>query len=387
MKIIPLLSKAIICISLFCISNLTYAQATYSVKKVSQNVYIFTELWEGANNGNMGVVIGDKDVMLINSMMMNSAPSLEKEIQKITNKPIKYVVNSDSDPYNHHANKYFADRGAVIYSHENIKYSPAYYDILFSDRISISMGDEVVVAYHTPAHTLDHVDVYLEKSNVLFMSDGFKSHWLTPAGPHGLDGLLSGIDQALSLSDENTIIVSGNTSKNPEHFLSNKKDLIRMREIHSNFVARVHELNQAGLSVESIETDKELNGIVEDLEAYPKFRQYLKYRIIETLEEDFANSHRLSEEERMTYPGVYDLNDTRFIEIIIKNDKLFAREKSAFYFELIPYSKTKFGLKGATNNYLTFQFSPNGKVVSLTPLLEKNGWWSNILKAEKHLKR
>lgn len=34
------------------------AQAKYSIKKVNENVYIFTEIWEYDNNGNIGVVIG-----------------------------------------------------------------------------------------------------------------------------------------------------------------------------------------------------------------------------------------------------------------------------------------------------------------------------------------
>ena len=81
-----------------------FAQAKYDVKKVNENVYILTQLWEGNANGNLGVVIGKDQVLLINTMMLNSAPLLEQEIRKITDFPITYVINSDSDPFNHHAN-------------------------------------------------------------------------------------------------------------------------------------------------------------------------------------------------------------------------------------------------------------------------------------------
>lgn len=59
------------------------AQAKYDVKKVNENVYILTEPWKGNTHGNLGVLIGNDQGLLINSMMMNSASSLEKETQKM----------------------------------------------------------------------------------------------------------------------------------------------------------------------------------------------------------------------------------------------------------------------------------------------------------------
>lgn len=272
---------------LFLSTSHLMAQAKYDVKKVNDHVYVFTELWDANANGNCGVVIGDNKVLLINSMMLSSAEDLEKEIQKITDLPIGFVINSDSDTYNHHANRYFADKGATIVSHENIKYSQAYHQLLFKEEISIRIGDEVVTAYHTPSHTLDHVDVHLEKSNVLFMSDGFQPHWLTYTGPNGIEGVLCGIDKAIALSDDETIIVPGNTSKNPNFYFGNRRHLLRNREIYINFHTRVGELFKKGLTVDEIASDNILNKIMEKLEAYPKFKPFLKYLVEESVEVNF----------------------------------------------------------------------------------------------------
>ena len=272
----------------FCTFQM-FAQVKYDVKKVNDHVYIFTELWDANANGNCGVVIGDKEVVLTNSMMMGSAPDLEREIQKITDLPIGFVINSDSDTYNHHANTYFADKGATIISHENIKYSEAYHQLLFKDEISISIGDDEVTAYHTPSHTLDHIDVYLENSNVLFMGDGLQPHWLTYTGPNGIEGVLSGIDRAIALSDDETIIVPGNTSKDPGFYFGNKDHLLRNREIYVKFHMRVGELFKIGFTIEEIALDKVVNEIVEKLEAYPKFKPYLKYVVEESVEVNFKS--------------------------------------------------------------------------------------------------
>ncbi|MER3318326.1 MAG: hypothetical protein RIB79_08535 [Allomuricauda sp.] len=263
------------------------AQAKYDVKKVNDHIYIFTELWDANANGNCGIVIGDNKVLLINSMMLSSAADLEREIQKITDLPIGFVINSDSDTYNHHANIYFADKGATIVSHEDMRNSTAYHQVLFKERISIVIGNEEVTAYYTPSHTLDHIDIYLEKSNVLFMGDGFQPHWLTYTGPNGIKGVLSGIDKAIALSDDETIIVPGNTSKDPDFYFGNKDHLLRNKDIYVKFNRRVGELFKKGFTIEEIASDDVIHGIVEELEAYPKFKPYLKYVVEESVEVNF----------------------------------------------------------------------------------------------------
>lgn len=376
----------IIFFSVFFSTNV-FAQGDYWVKKVNENVYILTEVWEANSNGNLGVIIGEDGVLLINTLMMNSAENLEKEIRKLTDKPIKYVINSDQDPYNHHANKYFHDRGATIFSHQNLKYSRAFTEVLFDHHISIPIGDEVVTAYHTPSHTLDHIDIYLEKSNVLFMSDAFNGHWFSYTGPNGINGYLEGIDKALSMSDEHTIIVSGNSSKDKENYLYNRDDLIRMRQIHIAFTNRIKELHKKGVGAEGMAIDKQIDGFAKGLKAYSTHQPYLKYVIMEALEANSGETYKLTNEQLSSYAGIYKLTNKSYLEIILLDDKLYVREEGAFLFELTPLSDTKFDFKALTDsNYLEFNLLPNGEVKSVTPVLEKDGWWLNIIKEGTRIK-
>ncbi|MEE9362920.1 MAG: hypothetical protein V3U92_10020 [Cellulophaga sp.] len=324
--------------------------------------------------------------MLISSMMEDIAPSLEAEVKKITDKPIRYVLSIDSDPYNHHANKYFSDRGATIYSHENLLYTKAYTEIRFSNHISIPIGDEIVTAYHSPTHQFDHIDVHLEKSNVIFMSDGFKGYWLTPHGPNGLKGLLESFDKAISLSDEKTIIVSGNTSKNPKLFLSNKKRLIEIRKKHVDFTNRIGVLYKQGLNAEEIAKDDFIQDIMKSFKVYPKFKKWVSEEVQTVLESDFSNPIELSKKELQKYTGFYKLDENIEIEIFLKEGRLIARSVGQFMFELTALSKVKFDFKtDLSNNYITFQFLPNGKIKSLTTVLE--GWLAGRIKAGVHTKK
>lgn len=359
----------------------------YAIKKVNEHTYIFTEIWNSSNNANMGFVIGNDGVLLINTLMTNSAKDLESEIKKITDKPIKYVINSDSDVFNYHANKYFSDKGAVIISHENLKYATPHTNILFSESISIPVGDEIVTAYHTKAHTLDHIDIHLEKSNVIFMGDGFKGYWLTYFGPNGTKGVIEGIDRALEIANDKTIIVSGNTSKNKENYLNDTSDLIRNKKIYSNFSKRIGYLYNKGKSIEEISKDQELHNIVEPLELYEKVKNHLTAFIAHVIEVDYLKGYKLKKHKLDDFAGLYRLDDKNSIEIVSKNGKLYAKEHGKFIFELKAIDENKFdfngntGFRGTSNreDYLEFQFNANGTIKSLRPILKKDNWWVNVI--------
>lgn len=367
----------------------------YSIKKVTKNVYIFTEMWKHHNNGNMGVVIGEKGVLIINTLMLSSAKTLEAEIRKITNLPIKYVINSDSDLFNYHANDYFKNKGAQIISHKNLKYATPNTEVLFTNELSFAFGDEFITAYHTKAHTLDHIDIHLKKSNVLFMGDGFKGHWLTYVGPNGTKGVVEGINRALSLSNEKTIIVSGNTSKNEKYFLNHKSDLIKNRKIYLNFSKRIGELHKNGFTIKEISKDKKIHQITSSLEAYSKFNKYLNAFIAHIIEVDFTKAFTLSKKQLLAYTGIYNLGSERQIEVVFENKKLIAREKGVFIFELAAVSTTKFDFKGNTGfrgtsnreDYLEFQFSTKGDIISLKPILKKDNLWYQVLSTGTYVKQ
>lgn len=381
--------------TLICVrSNAAGTKAEYVPHKVNDQVYLFTQIWHGAdNNINFGMVIGEDGVLLINSMMAFHADALVAEVAKITDKPIKFVINSDADNYNHHSNRYFAERGATIFSQENFKYVNGYSQVLFSDKLTLPMGDETVVAYHTPAHTLDHVLIHLPKSNVIYLSDAFKPHWVTPTGPNGLEGYLAAVDLALSLADDKTLILSGNTSKKPANFFSNKAGLLKARKIHIDFTQRVGQLHKKGLSAKAITQDKKFIAIASQLENYEVFKEHNENQIRTMIDSDFTQPYPLTTKQKQAYVGNYVLKgeegskENGVLEIVLKNDKLYTRKIGKFHFELTPLSKTKFDLKAnRRSDHLVFEFDESGKVVGLSVKMEGKSWYRHVLATGKRVK-
>ena len=92
-------------------------------QKVTDNVYAFigplgqrSESNDGLNN-NLGFIITQSGVILIDSGASSlGAKRLEQAIREVTDKPVKWVVNTGSQDHRWLGNAYFASQGADIIS-------------------------------------------------------------------------------------------------------------------------------------------------------------------------------------------------------------------------------------------------------------------------------
>ncbi len=72
----------------------------------------------GGLNNNPGFVIGENGVLVINSgPSVRVAKALHAAIEKITKRPVKWVVNVNNQKHNWHGNGYFKSIGAKILAH------------------------------------------------------------------------------------------------------------------------------------------------------------------------------------------------------------------------------------------------------------------------------
>jgi len=386
MKFILLIIK----VTLVCILLPLKAQSTeltaqeYEVHKINNNVYILSKVWNENTKINLGVVIGDDGILLISSMMKSNAASLEAEIKKLSNKPIKYVLNIAADTFHHHANEYFASRGATIISHQDLMYQKAYTQVTFKDQISLPMGEEVVTAYYTPAHDLGQLIIHLENSNVVFMGDAFRNDWLMFLGQHGISGQLSGLDFAISLADKNTKIVPGNRGNK---VFSNIPGVQKARKTMLDFSEFVGKLYLRGLNIDDIAQHESIHQMVKPLEGYEGSKSYLKDWVAEIIETEYTSAYPLTLAQLENYVGFYQLDANSSIEVILENSKLYAREKGKFSIELIPLSTTRFDFKSWTqDDHLEFILSSSGSVKSLLPVISKESWNNNYFKPGERVK-
>jgi rhodanese-related sulfurtransferase/glyoxylase-like metal-dependent hydrolase (beta-lactamase superfamily II) len=173
------------------------------VEKVAQGVYASIgqtspgSYENSGHNNNLGFVIGDNAVLVWNaSSSYLLAKSFHKEIKKITDKPVKYVVLENSQGHAMLGSNYWKEQGATIIAQEIAKEEikqkgEAIYnrsvkrlrdkilgtkvvlpDITFKDNYKIDLGNRIVEAkYFGYAHEHSDICLWLPKEKIIFAGD------------------------------------------------------------------------------------------------------------------------------------------------------------------------------------------------------------------------
>ncbi len=156
---------------------------------ISNGLY---ELLDG-RGANGGVFIGDNAVLVIDAKMdKESVDQAIAEVKKITDKPIKYLVNTHSDGDHVNGNQYFPEEVTII-SHVNCRKeffvpkrdgSPSDWnkpemaagvpEITFTDQMDIYPGSQKVeLWYFGVGHTTGDAVVYFPSEKTAFLGDQF----------------------------------------------------------------------------------------------------------------------------------------------------------------------------------------------------------------------
>lgn len=338
-------------------------QSNYQVMKLSEQVYLFTYHWAPDAKTNIGVVISDEGVLLINTMMLRQVDQLEYELAKLTDKPVKYVLNSNYDTYNTQANQYFVEKGATVISHRDTVYAQDMYSqILFDDEILLPFGREVIQAYHSGGHSWGHINIYLKEANVMFMADSFRMAYLTTLGPRGLEGHIDGLSSAISLGNNDTKYIPGNVYK---RLYGDKGDLKQEIELRTRFYQRTKELYRLGLEESKIAEDPEIIEISNHYEYFPEMELghwlFTPVRFFEAMQQQSLNLKGKAE-----YEGKYLLNNMPEVEVFLQQDRLVIRAKGTMYFNLVEVARDRFWYdQESLHRHFVFTRDNDGKVKGL----------------------
>jgi cyclase len=156
-------------------------------QKISDNLYFIT----GGSGANSGVYIGDNAVLVIDAKQTKeSVDQVLSEIAKLTNKPIKYLFVTHSDPDHVQGNQYFPQTVTII-SQENCRkeffaadqrggasqwtnaaLAPFVPSITFRDKMDLYLGTKKVEFwYFGVGHTTGDAVVYFPEEKTAFVGD------------------------------------------------------------------------------------------------------------------------------------------------------------------------------------------------------------------------
>jgi cyclase len=236
--------------------------------KLTDSVYVL----EGAG-GNVAAFVWDEGVLLVDDKLAPASSDVKAAVAAITQKPIRFVVNSHWHRDHSGGNEALASDGSVIVAHENVRRRMsvegfiAVFDrkvpasptkalpiITFSRDVTFHLGGEEISVIHVdPAHTDGDSFVRFGRANVIHMGDCYLNGSF-PVIDYSNGGTFTGIiaaaDTALGMLDPRTRIIPGHGP------VASAKDLREWREMLATIHERVKKAVSSGRNLEQIKAQR-----------------------------------------------------------------------------------------------------------------------------------
>lgn len=253
---------------LLLISSDSYSQGRFdkveiTTQKVTDNIYML----QGAG-GNIAVLTGEDGTLMVDDQFAPLSEKIMGAVQAITEHKVHYLLNTHWHGDHTGGNENFANTGATIIAHDNVRKrvsteqirpfgrstpaSPeaAWPQLTFNDEMHIHYNNENVHLIHNHnAHTDGDSFVYFSDSNVLHMGDCFfkdRFPFIDRDMGGNPDGYIDAVSAALLIVDEDTQIIPGHGDLAKKQDLQNFYDmLIVMRGRVKKSVADGHTVEQA----------------------------------------------------------------------------------------------------------------------------------------------
>lgn len=213
--------------------------------------------------GNIAVIEGKNDLTVVDTQFANIYPEIKNAIGKISNKPVRYVINTHG--HNDHTNgnaSFLADYPATIIAHHNTTELMKAYNqtadkpntlphLTFEKSFTLHGDESAHLTYFANAHTNGDVIVHLPQSNVIHAGDILffeRFPFIDVKNGGTIDGMLNGLNGILALADDNTQIIAGHGR------VAKKAELAEHINMLTTIKTRVAELKKSGKILDEIQS-------------------------------------------------------------------------------------------------------------------------------------
>jgi glyoxylase-like metal-dependent hydrolase (beta-lactamase superfamily II) len=183
--------------------------------------------------GNIGVSAGPDGAFVIDDQFQNSAPANLEKIKQISGGAPRYLVNTHWHGDHAGGNAAFAEAGAMIFAHENVRKrlsgevksiglngqpaaaspEPAWPVITFVDGVDFHLNGETIRVFKVRAsHTDGDSMIHFVEPDILHMGDVFFNGLfpvIDPGSGGSVRGYLEAMKDTLKIVDADTRIIPG----------------------------------------------------------------------------------------------------------------------------------------------------------------------------------
>jgi glyoxylase-like metal-dependent hydrolase (beta-lactamase superfamily II) len=146
-----------------------------NLQKVTDNLYVII-----GDGGNSAFMPTSEGVILVDDKFAADAPQIVAKVKSVTDKPIRYVLNTHQHPDHTGGNEAMLAANAEIIIHKNARANmvtgkqPGLPRITFTDESQVFLGGKEVVAKHLGrGHTNGDAVIYFPSERVLHTGDLF----------------------------------------------------------------------------------------------------------------------------------------------------------------------------------------------------------------------
>jgi len=255
--------KKLLTTLLLVAASMAHAQdnaVSFKSTEVVPGIYM-VEGVNGFGGGNMGLLIGENYIAMIDDGIAPLAPTLLAHVTETAGRPINFMINTHVHGDHAGGNAHFAETGTVVFAHDNIRKrlvadsSAAGGDgglpvITFGDGVTFHLNGIEARVFHIPqAHTDGDAAIYFPGVNVIHTGDllfnGIFPYIDLDSGG-SVAGYIAGQQKLISMADNDTKIIPGHGP------LATKADLQRNLLVLTDGQARVKLLVDQGRTIDEI---------------------------------------------------------------------------------------------------------------------------------------
>ncbi len=203
-----------------------YSKVQIKVNKISNN---FATL--DGSGGTIGVLYGPDGVFMVDSQFAPLSDKIVAAIRTLTDRPIKYMVNTHVHPDHTGGNENFGKMGVTLLARENLRNrlmhpapaasgapgtpmpAPGLPVITYNNQIVFHMnGEDIQLIPINAAHTDGDTMVRFVNNDVIMTGDFYRSIQypnIDRANGGTLNGMIDGLGQIIARSGPNTKIIPG----------------------------------------------------------------------------------------------------------------------------------------------------------------------------------
>jgi glyoxylase-like metal-dependent hydrolase (beta-lactamase superfamily II) len=250
--------------------------------KLSSHLYAIISNGEA---GNVAVYENPDGLVLVDDQWVELSNKIKGLLATISNKPVKYVLNTHFHYDHTDGNKVFGKEGAVIISHDNIRKrlegtrvlsltnlvqkaypAEALPLITFSDSLTLHEPNETIKIFHVKnAHTDGDSFIEFNDANVVHTGDVFVRYgfpYIDANNGGNIYGMIDAVTMLIGVINDSTRIIPGHGE------ISYKKDLIAYRDMLVTVENRVRQGVENNLSIEEIRQQEPLKNLKFQIDYY-----------------------------------------------------------------------------------------------------------------------